>query len=88
MFEALVNGVVTPAAAIAFSFHWLMGSNSEPLHVYVILGIIIVPMGVVLYKLPEVVAFVSVAGGLGHLYMLPLSCLFPPLPSSHPQIYP
>ena len=31
VFEALINAVVTPASAIAFSFTWLLQADAEPL---------------------------------------------------------
>jgi roadblock/LC7 domain-containing protein len=64
VFEALINAAVTPASAIAFSFTWLLGSNAEPLNNWVIAGSVVVPLGVLVFKLNEIASYVEV-GGVG-----------------------
>eukprot|EP00054_Salpingoeca_dolichothecata_P026875 m.194143 g.194143 ORF g.194143 m.194143 type:complete len:414 (-) comp25790_c0_seq4:57-1298(-) len=59
VFETLINGVVTPAAAVAFSFHWLLGSDAEALTPWVIAACFIVPVGVVVFKFQEIRSLVS-----------------------------
>eukprot|EP00049_Salpingoeca_infusionum_P027622 m.33465 g.33465 ORF g.33465 m.33465 type:complete len:426 (-) comp9623_c0_seq1:228-1505(-) len=63
VFEALVNGVVTPASAVAFTMKWLVGSDVEPLTGWVIAAIIVVPGGVVVFKWPEIVQFIKAQCG-------------------------
>ena len=61
VFEALINAIVTPASAIAFSFTWLLGSQAEALTGWVIGGSFVVPLGVIVFKFHEVKEFVHCA---------------------------
>lgn len=54
VFEALINGMVTPTSAIFFSFRWLIGKDAEPLTPWVISASIIVPLGVLVYRSKEI----------------------------------
>lgn len=57
VFESLVYAVVTPMSAIAFSFHWLLGKNAEPLTGYVIGGAVVVTLGIILFNWLELHRF-------------------------------
>ncbi|EGD75958.1 hypothetical protein PTSG_00666 [Salpingoeca rosetta] len=59
VFESLVNGVVTPASAIAFGMRWLVKSDTEPLTGWVISASVIVPLGVLLYKADELKTYLG-----------------------------
>ena len=55
-FQALVSACVVPASAIAFSFPWLVGASvATPLNDYVLIGIVIIPIGIAVYKLDDFV---------------------------------
>eukprot|EP00911_Craspedida_sp_UC1_P000873 UC1_evm2s664 len=48
--EALVSAMVTPAAALALSFPFLMGVDAEPLTAWVVGGSVVVPVGILVYE--------------------------------------
>jgi hypothetical protein len=55
VFEALINGMVTPMSAIFFSFPWLIGKYAEPLTAWVISASIVVPLGVLVYRSKDII---------------------------------
>merc|ERR1711916_52709 len=53
-FQAMVNSLVTPMSAVAFSFPWLMGKNTEPLTSLTIFAIVVIPLGILVYKYHDI----------------------------------